>query len=908
MIKAFYRVRIGFLIYFLITLFNSTTGKEFSSNGLSGYSSNGEWFIENYGQIVDQFNKERRDVKFSLSTKDLTVHIRNGGMSYQQYRVTRNEDEPLVISQIDIYRLDLNWLGLNVNYEVSRGEQLKEVHNYYGSRDSNPIYEVPCFTDITYENIFANTDIRWYKKGSVLEYDYILHPGAEVSSINWRIDGAQNITITESGDLAIHTPFGIIEEKKPIAFQEDKEIDVQWKIEDGIIGFEVGSYDKSKMLVIDPVVRHWATYYGGALDDGFRDLEFTPDNDLVAAGHTYSALNIATTGAHQTSVAGDEDGMLVKFDDQGNRLWATYFGGINRERTWSCSIDGSDNIYITGFSTSASGVSTSNSHQASLSGTQDAYLAKFSSSGQRIWSTYYGGTGIDWGLSVSVDDENNVYLCGRTESNNGIATTGAHQVSRSGNSDAFIAKFNSSGTRIWGTYYGGTARDYGWTMATGDSLSIYMVGRTQSTTNMASSNGYQSSYGGSEDAYLVKFDKNGNRLWATYYGSNGYDYGRSCVADEQGNVYIVGYTSSSAGMATSGSHQFSFGGTTDAFVAKFNSAGSLNWATYFGGSGDDRGHIMGMGHFGNIFISGPTTSTSSIVTTDAFQPTLSGNRDAYLAKFDESGNLIYSTYYGGPEDEYGHGIVSDRSNHIYLAGWTYSDSMIATTGSHQNVRNGMSEGYLVKIAHCGETIEETVTACFQYLSPSGKYNWTTSGQYSDTLTSSDGCDSIINVDLTINSVNTLVVQQNELLTAITVATNYQWLDCNNGYAPIAGAQSQSYTATLPGLYAVAITNNGCTDTSSCYEVLLDISIDEHSLESEIDVFPNPTKDAVTMAFGELRGEFNIRITNALGELMEEINVGDVKSHTFDISDYNTGTYIITVLSKNARYSVPVIKE
>jgi len=137
--------------------------------------------------------------------------------------------------------------------------------------------------------------------------------------------------------------------------------------------------------------------------------------------------------------------------------------------------------------------------------------------------------------------------------------------------DAFLVKFNSSGVRQWGTYYGGTVNDEESSCATDASGNVYLAGRTKSTTAIATTGAHQTTYGGGYyDAFLVKFNSSGVRQWGTYYGGTGTDEGRSCATDTSGNVYLAGYTQSTTGIATTGAHQTTYGGSSDAFLVKFD--------------------------------------------------------------------------------------------------------------------------------------------------------------------------------------------------------------------------------------------------------------------------------------------------------------------------------------------------
>jgi hypothetical protein len=199
---------------------------------------------------------------------------------------------------------------------------------------------------------------------------------------------------------------------------------------------------------------------------------------------------------------------------------------------------------------------------------QDAFLVKFDTAGTRLWGTYYGGaSGIDGAQSCAIDPNGNVYMSGFTGSSSAIAS-GGHQNTYGGQDDAFLVKFDTAGTRLWATYYGGTAADYSYSCAVDPNGYVYLSGQTFSSSAIASG-GFQNTFGGAGDGFLVQFDAAGTRLWGTYYGGLGDDYAEACAVDPGGSVYLAGIALSPSDIA-SGGHQNTIGGLDDAFLVKFD--------------------------------------------------------------------------------------------------------------------------------------------------------------------------------------------------------------------------------------------------------------------------------------------------------------------------------------------------
>ncbi|UTW62605.1 T9SS type A sorting domain-containing protein [bacterium SCSIO 12741] len=250
--------------------------------------------------------------------------------------------------------------------------------------------------------------------------------------------------------------------------------------------------------------------------------------------------------------------------------WGTYCGGAGTERAIFGFLDNHENLFITGFTTSPSGISTTGSHQANLGGNSDAFLLKFGTNGQRIWGTYLGGTQEDRGICCSYDPSGIIYVSGYMNSS-GLGTSGSFQDQKNTAflSDGFLAKFDTAGTLDWFTYYGGNGQDIARSCMLDDSMNVDLVGFTAMGLDSTSTTGvHQPTYGGSQDAFWAKFKKDGTRLSATYYGGNQTEYGMFGKASGN-SFYLLGSSLSQSAISTPGSHQSVNGGTEDAFLIKF---------------------------------------------------------------------------------------------------------------------------------------------------------------------------------------------------------------------------------------------------------------------------------------------------------------------------------------------------
>jgi len=392
-------------------------------------------------------------------------------------------------------------------------------------------------------------------------------------------------------------------------------------------------------------IRQWGTYFGGTWDEIAYGCKVDNSGDVYITGQssTPTSTDIATPGAHQTTLGGNTDAFLAKFNTNGLLQWSTYYGGTESEVAFVCTTDGSGNVFIAGASSSTLGIATGGAHQNVFGGgTSDAFLVKFNSGGVRQWATYYGGSGNESGYGCAADGSGNVYLTGLSTVDVGtiIATAGCHQASSGGSYDGFLVKFDASGVRLWGTYYGGSGDEYAYGCAVDGAGNVFFTGYTGSNngTSIATAGSHQSSLSpASYDAYLAKFNGSGVRQWATYYGGSGYEIAYSCITDPALDVYITGYSSTTTGtsIATSPAYQASYGGGSyDAFLVKFSGSGVRQWGTYYGGSDIDEGWSAALDATGNILIGGTTRSPAVMASPTGHQPSHGGGgEDGFLAKF-----------------------------------------------------------------------------------------------------------------------------------------------------------------------------------------------------------------------------------------------------------------------------------
>ena len=382
--------------------------------------------------------------------------------------------------------------------------------------------------------------------------------------------------------------------------------------------------DKSGNLI-------WSTYYGGSFYDVPGYLKLLKSGKLALVGQTSSITGIAKNGHQQTYNGGGYDGFLAVFNADGTLDWATYIGGTGDDDVYGVDEDSEGNIYVCGYTNSGTGLSTPGTFQTSNRGGYDGFLSKYASTGKLIWSTYVGGTGSDWLVTIQIDRNDNIWVGGMSFATSGLATFNAYSGTNAGNGDGLLMSFDKDGKRLYGTYYGGTGGDGIYVIHIDKEDNIWFGGPTASKSGIATFNGLIPQHSNREDVFLAKFDKDKKRVWATYLGGSEWDTFFGMDTDKEGNAILSMMTKSNDFKPMKQALQSEYGGGLwDAVCTKLDPNGRLIWSTYLGGDGNDRGIDVKVNSAGDIvyFMS---AGSENMHTGDADDTTLDGDQDALLA-------------------------------------------------------------------------------------------------------------------------------------------------------------------------------------------------------------------------------------------------------------------------------------
>ncbi len=755
---------------YLLTLILFSSFTAFSKNAPLANGSLS--FIENKGQVTDQFQAPRTDIDFKMSGDGVSIFVGGGQIHYQWARpignVNTKTDDNLpteTVSQTEFYRMDVELVGCNKNAQLVLEDKQDYFENYYTATTDKDGAVCHSYRKATYKDVYPGIDWVIYIKGNKAEYEFVVSDGVDPSVIKLKYSGATQLNINKDGSLTATTPFGSVTEAAPYSYSVNGEtITSSFHLKNEILSFNIAPYEGK--LVIDPTLI-WATYYRG--DNGVlrvRDMARHGDTQLIYMGETESS-NLATVGAFQQTSPTSPIMFISKFNIEGERIWATYYGcGSIDGGGVSC--DPAGNIYVSGNSgvCGTTIVTTPGCHQPVYGGgTRDGFFAKFNNNGQRVWATFYGGAGnMDYVTSIAVDSAFSVFISGYTNSTTGISTPNSYLPNFGGHYDGFVAKFDSAGHRIWGTYWGGSQTDFAGTIITDHHGHLYICGETYTggTTGILSTPGtHQQDIAGNVDGLLTKFDTAGTRIWATYYGGNGWDVPSSLALDHNGDLYMSGQTGhntsgfnyvSYSGIATPGSYQPSAGGgEKDGFLVKFTNTGQRLWGTYIGGWSSDylpqrQNRTVAVDDSNNVIVAG-MVQTPNMATPGAFEETGTGGYDGFFAKFTTTGSIMWASYYaGGYYDELR--CVLAYNDDIFIGGWTGSLDMPVTPGAFQTTNlpflqyNGCFArfhecGIMPAFAITGDTTvcpNSTITLNVPAIQGVSTYNWELPGNFSGSST------------------------------------------------------------------------------------------------------------------------------------------------------------------------------
>lgn len=592
-------------------------------------------------------------------------------------------------------------------------------HSRWKTGDSNG-----RFSKVRYEQVYKGIDLVFHPQGNQLEHDFVVAPGVDPAQIVLGVNGATSLKLDTDGSLAILNGKAEIRQSKPVAFQniDGKRIEIaaNYKISGNEIQFELGSYDTTQVLVIDPVLKY-ASYLGGTLRTTPATVVAEPGTGILWIAGTTTSTDFPAVGESIRGVEtmGNGDIYIAKVDPSKPGpealLYAAFVGGTGSDEARSMVLDGDGNAVIAGTTTSGD-FPVVGSYDSTIEGGRDAIVLKIdprrAGTAALVYTSFLGGDGEDFANAIATDSAGRFIVAGYTVSNNFPLTTNAIQRFPQGGYETFIARINPDGGTNgleYSTYYGGSATDIANAVAVDAAGLIYVAGATSSANFPTSDNPYRLTYQNAGDMFLIRVDTAKSGVagidYGTYLGGTGIDSAQAMHLDALGNVTLAGYTTSNDMPIAGNAPQTRNAGNADAYVARLNIAtNTLSFATYLGGSASDLAYGLTVDGQGRIHIVGYTYSNNLNVTRNALQSKLGGGYDAFVASMNPSlpaaESLLYSSYWGAGGNENGLSVTADGSCNVTLVASTTTKKLAVTNNAFQGEGTGFPDTFLSSVNIC----------------------------------------------------------------------------------------------------------------------------------------------------------------------------------------------------------------
>jgi hypothetical protein len=639
----------------------------------------------------------------------------------------------MVLQLGDDATVHLKPVGTDPAARISGDDELPGVVNYFRHGPSTAI-SAPTYRRVRYVDIYPGIDLVYHHgRSGRLEYDFIVAPGADPDRIGVEIDGAERVELDAEGTLVMHTASGDVRQPRPFAYQEidgvSRSVAADYIFDaGGGVRLRLGEYDRSRQLVIDPVITY-ATYLGGAGDEAKTNLlgevHVARDSlgNIYLTGTTRSA-NFPTTAGAYRNINGSADLFVTKFSPAGAVLYSTYLGGPCEDYGNAIAVDLNGNAYVTGV---VNGGGT-------CYYTPGVLVAKLDPTGHLVYGSRIGGSLLDssYGTGIAVDAAGHAYVTGVAKTSDFPTTPGAYRTAGCPNDlqfagDGFVSKLSVDGTAfVYSTLLCGKGDDVPTGIVIDSAGNAYVAGTTASS-DFPLVHPIQTTRGGGVvglSGFVSKLNPDGSQLlYSTYLSGSGSAVINGIALDGQLNVYVTGETESVDFPTTPGVIQQHPGkrhciaGCTDAFVSKIAPSGSaLVWSTYLYGEGDDTGNAIAVDRAGNAYVVGQTWSKLFPIV-DAFQSSNRGLDDAFVVKLNANATrLLYSSYFGGSRSgnspstgsDAGTGIVVDDAGNAYIAGYTLSFDLPTTSNAFQRSLGGGVCDYFG--APCGDAFLAKISA------------------------------------------------------------------------------------------------------------------------------------------------------------------------------------------------------
>ncbi|MCS6905099.1 MAG: T9SS type A sorting domain-containing protein [Bacteroidia bacterium] len=686
------------------------------------------YFIQNKGQIYDNHGNFREELLYQAQTpSSLFYYFAKNRISivvphYDFLSLVPNQKFKIQNKRVraitKLLRIDWELLNTNPKVQVLALEPQKVTYRYFQKSLIAPTI-APAFAALLYKEIYPGIDLKFYPcpQTGNLKYEFIVSPGANPSQIQFRYAGIQDLELQKNGNLTIKTLLGNLEEKAPYSFQNIqgriKEINSYFLYNDKKISFGIQNYDTTQPLIIDPTV-FWSTYVGGSNIEVALDVFVTPNGFCLKAGYTSSVDYPVSPG--EVYEGGNTDGILSIFDNEGEIIAGNFIGGNNQDFLTNVTVSSQGKIAIAGTTNSTNIPFPASSYQGGIA---DAFIMVFDPNGNFEWGRYYGGLlggrtidntdGLDQAISIHFDNQQNIYLVGNTYSMDIpfplFPPSNTYLQNQGGGlfADFFIARFNApSYSLFYATYYGSAlGNEFALSTDFHPNYGLVVGGTTFSPNFPTTTSSFQANFGGGDqDGFIVAFNPNLTRKFASFIGGSNND---NITAIDIGNnqlLVFAGNTFSTNLNTLAPSNAFlqtTLKGQQDIYIGCLNTLNNLRWLTYLGGQKEDA--VLDLVYSPAQYLTLVGFSESQdFPAINSVQSNLKGNEDIIILRFNPDFSLLWSTFWGGAGNESGNAIGTDAGENAYIVGTTTSaDFPLINPLQNFDGLNGTQDNIFVKI-------------------------------------------------------------------------------------------------------------------------------------------------------------------------------------------------------------------
>jgi len=668
-----------------------------------GFSADRMVFIPNQGQWDPT-------VKFLAKGQNVNLWVTSRGLTYDFYKAGATHKRHVV---------KVAFPGSNVASQATGLTRRPGELNYMIGRDQTKwATHVPIFEAAKVSNLYEGVDLVAYfdRAKGMPRYDMVVHPGANPSQIAMRYSGVKNLRLSAKGNLAFDTSLGQVQERDLVAYQGAQTLTPAAKMppnqvscaqqirKNGDVQFSVGRYDSTKTLVLDPLI--WSTFMGGSNGSTVKGIAVGNNDDLFVAGTTGSNNFPTTAGAFQEFSSANGSNVFVArmYGSTSQLKNATFFGGTGTQSAVGLALNGQNDIFVAGNTSSSDFPTSPNAFQASKPGSTSAFVIRLSANcSTRKYATYLGGSTQDQASDIAIDANSNAYITGQSGSTDFPTSATAYKKTNpaTGGFAPFVAKINSLGTQqLYGTYLGGTSFSQANGIAVDSSGKAFVVGSASGADFPTTLNAAQATFSAYYDAFALKLNAAGSALlYSTFIGGNDTDLASKVAVDGSGAAYVAGSTFSTDFPTTPGAYQNSYlPYGQDPFVTKVAPDGhSFVYSTYVGHAASVRD--MAIDAFGGVFLIG-SASSGFPTTTGSIQPASSSDGGVFVTALAPAANqLNYSTYLGGSFYESGEAIALNSVGAIFIGGGAGSVNFPTTPGSLQPAKPSLQgfDAFVAKI-------------------------------------------------------------------------------------------------------------------------------------------------------------------------------------------------------------------